>query len=703
MSILAVLDYSNTHVSGTQTVGQVQIALIDGATGLPVNGNGIVILYHQNINGAEFDGQVPIYGTSSGIYSGLLRDTNPSAGYFTTFAITGQNPAPPPPPPVNLCDLVINSINVNTPESSPGANDAKITVSATTSYPAIQYSLDNITFQSSPIFDGISGGVKTVYVTDANPTGCTNQSNVTIPILRNLLASDPGVNTSGSNVSRWNAAFNPIVFTYQRKDFEVTSAVLYIEQLPLINITGTTFAINGDLTTLAATIAANRLSGANQLQYYAYINAGNYKGTYLILNCTANSISVLVPFVATAAGFMNSDNMRPYYKIITQIQYNDPLTGQAFIVNSNNRSRMDGSIRADLSTFLKSLLKATDLNGSDYNHVNYRDYNLSASYRIAYCESWDDGSDSGYQSAFIQLASTYYVTYTARQLGDKYGGNMGEYVPFKIVTPPAKWVTDFKTPVHSIGFPFDMSFIYGEDLAGLQLYYQITLLDINKNPLPNAVSIGYLLNEDQSYLLNQDGSRLIISEVALGNVPIVEQVGLNRLLIDYNFPDNAYYFNIGIFYNDISNNPVQVIATQTVRIDKDCDLNSVYLRWIGKTGSWAYYRFIWNQEKTLDVQNATVITRYVNDWENNDTIEDVVIKAASKKMQVHAEDMLVEDIEGCEAMKYSPKVQLLVSKSPVKWQTIVLNTATFAESETNSPVYSFAVTFNLPGVNVQSQ
>jgi hypothetical protein len=692
MSILASIDYSGTYITGTQTNGNVRISLRD-ENGNPVNGNNIIIYYDQRIgSGTTTHEQVTISGQSQSIYTGLIQDT--SIGFYTQFTVTGQSAAPIPAPPVGSCDLLISNIVVNASEGSIGANDGSLTVNATSSYGPIQYSLDNVTFQISPRFDNLSGGLKTVYVTDANPLGCANNKTVTIPILTNLLVSDPSV-TLGSNVSRWNAAFNPINFVYQRRDFVVTAASLY----NVGGVTGTTLTINGDMSAIVALVAANVIAGINATPIYIYVNTSAYNGVYSVIAATSSSVTINATFTTTTIGFINSDNLRPYYKIITQIQYVDPATGQAFVVESKNRSNATGQITANISTFLQSLLKA--VSNSDYQQVNYRDDNLSASYRIAYAESWDDGSDSGYTSDYVQLASTYYVTYTARQLGQKYGGNMAEFVPFPNLS--AKWLTDFSAPAYSLTFPFDLSFIYSEALAGYQLYYKITQLDINQNPLPNQILTSYLLNEDRSYLLNTDGSRLIISATNLGGMPIVEHVGLNRLLIEFDFDDVVYYFKIGIYYDDINNNPVQVLSDQLVRIDKDCDYNSVYLRWIGLSGAWNYYRFIFNQEVTLDVQNSTIIQKYVTDWESQESIEEVISKSAGQKMQVHGEDLSVADIKGLQSIKYSPKVQMLVSNSPIKWQTIVVNTATFAEHETNLPVYQFAITFNLPSINIQTQ
>lgn len=696
MALVGQLQYLYKQDGDGNPLIIVFVEIVDDGNGTPQNGGNITIYYDQQL-GTDAMGtheSVIVPGQSKVIYNGANGD-----GY--SWVITGSSDIPPPPPPIGVCDLIIQSITINQPESASGANDASITVVASSSYGAIQYSLDNITFQTSPIFTGISGGVKTVYTTDTNPATCTAQKNVTIPILTNLVTVQPVV-VLGGNTSRWNAAFNPIVFQYQRKDFEVTAASSYASR----SVTGTTLAINGDMSILVALVAANVIAGVNATPIYIYVNTGAYKGVYQVIDATTSSVSINAAFTATSTGFMNSNNIKPYYKMITEIQTVDPTTGQASTIQSLNRPDATGLIKADISSYLQSILRAADK--SDYSEVNYRDDNLSASYRIAYAESWDDGSGTGYTAPITQLPDTYYIVYAAKQLGQKYGGNLADFVPFKNL--PANWVTEFKNPVYSLTFPFDIGFIYGEDLAGLNLYYVLTTYDINMNALSGGVVTGFLLNEDGSFLLNEDGSKFIISEVDTQNAPIVEHVGLNRLLVDYDFDGEVYYFKLAIFYNDDDDNPIQVLKDQICRVSKDCDYNSVYLRWIGLTGSWNYYRFIYNQEVTLDVQNSTVITRYVEDWENDDTIEDVIVKAAGQKVQVHSEDMSVDDIRGCQSIKYSPKVQMLASNCPflpkqsgIKWQTIVVNTATFAEFESQLGQYQFALTFNMPSVNVQTQ
>jgi hypothetical protein len=230
----------------------------------------------------------------------------------------------------------------------------------------------------------------------------------------------------------------------------------------------------------------------------------------------------------------------------------------------------------------------------------------------------------------------------------------------------------------------------------------MVLLDINRSPLPGGPQTTFLLNEDGSWLLNQDGSRLVISRQSVANIAVPAQLGLNRLLVNQNFNDDVYYINLTLKYDD-GNTSHTITQTQTIRVDDAVDDNNIYLRWIGLNGSWNYYRFVYNQEVSLDVQNAVIIKNYVTDWQNQQGIEEVISKSAGQKIKVMAEDISVNDIKGLQSIKYSPKVQMLVNRNPIKWQTVVINTATYAEYDTLNSVAPFSVTFNLPAINIQEQ
>jgi hypothetical protein len=701
MSLIAKIDYLNLvstypdQNGGETDRGDIYISIIDTITNQPANGNNCKVTYRIDDNGSISQQEVIISGQSKMIYSGTFSDRRynflgeETYHFYIDFSVLELTPGTGDTDPVvGGCDLAITSIGITRPETATGANDGQITAHASSSYGGIQYSLDNVTFQQSPLFTGLNGGVKTVYVRDSN--GCYAELSVLLPTLSSLLVSGPSATLPDGNISHWNAAFNPIVFTYQRKDFGIISA---------------TADTTTGYVTLQVNTVLNPITGKPTLLPgdKVYVNAAPYVGVYEVEKVAGNAYLIIrAPFAGNASGFININKMRAYYKVLTQIAYTDKQTGTAKTITSTNRPDNNGLVKADISNFAQSLLRAQD--ASNYALNTYWDDNLSASYQIAYAEAWDEDGVSK-QSAFIPIGHNFHVLYAAKQLGERYGGNLAAYVPFANLAsglPAAKWISDFAEPAYSNGYPFDIGFIYTEEMEGLDVYCEYTLLDINRMPLPGGPQTGYLLTEDGGGILNADGSKLITTRQNSGIIPVNGQPGLNRLLLSGRFADEVYYINITLKYAD--NDGVHALTqTQTVRVDDAIDDNSVYLRWIGLSGSWNYYRFIFNQEISLDVQNAVIIKNYVTDWENQQGIEDVISKSAGQKMKVVAEDLSVADIKGLQSIKYSPKVQLLVNKNPVKWQTVVINTATYSEYETRNGQAPFSVTFNMPAINIQTQ
>jgi hypothetical protein len=420
---------------------KVFVSLFD-ENGQPANGNNAIIAYSINDNGDVTTAQKTVSGQSALLFYGIIERGNDdgfgnTTVYYTkTFGFaTVLGSTPDPTPPVNFCDLYINYVHIDKPESAPGAADAQMTVSAISSYMPLHYSLDNVTFQTSSTFTGLFGGPKTVYVTDANSLGCSANRAFTIPVLSRLLVSDPSVAVSG-NLSRWSAAFNPIVFTYQRKDFEI------------ISVTADSVSGNAQLsvnTTLTGVVPTDLV----------YVNTTAYKGVYPVTSNTGNALVIDTPYTTDATGFININRLRPYYKLVTKITYQDVITGQPKTIASANRPDSTGLVKADISNFLQSIVRIKD--DSDFTQPNFRDSNLSASYQIAYSEQWDTDNP---HFDWVSITDNYYVVYAAKQLGERYGGNLAAYVPFANGQPLAKWVTDFAEPAYSNGYPFDIGFIY---------------------------------------------------------------------------------------------------------------------------------------------------------------------------------------------------------------------------------------------------
>src|SRR5260370_26294987 len=114
------------------TTGDVFILIAD-ENGNPANGNNMVVTVAYNDTGQVNNSNYIVPGQSLKIYSGTLSRKNVSDSVpfdlrtFTVVNYTGGGTSSPNP---TVCDAVINSVNIDKKESSPGAADGQITVNA---------------------------------------------------------------------------------------------------------------------------------------------------------------------------------------------------------------------------------------------------------------------------------------------------------------------------------------------------------------------------------------------------------------------------------------------------------------------------------------------------------------------------------------------------------------------------------------------
>jgi hypothetical protein len=629
----------------TDTRGDIIFNVYDDSNNQPVNGNGLKVYYNELESGRYImQKSVTILGTSEQVYTDILLERlgGYQSYYFDVSIESYEQPAgttyqgngP------TITDVLIlqtahqfyNGVVLIVAKSSDGSD--------------LQYIID-IT-PVNPRFSGLTAGKHTAKVRDVN--GRETSLDFIMPDDEPFLVDTPNKELiTGTNInSRWHAAFNPLVFAYQRKDFRVTD-VQSVNDNPCLYIRE---AVTG-----------------LKFKDMVYINAGPYQGMFTVKSATDTTVTLDVAFnsnSAGATGFMNSDALRPYYKIVSEITYTDPETG--ILTTSQYRhspNPRNGRTEADYSGVLRSLV--TPKSDSGYDQLNYNDPHLCASYSVRYREDWEGGPND----RWFQIPGNFYVTYSAMQVQSKWGSNMGKFVPF-IQGSQALFVTDFKEPAYTPGYPFDIGFIYSEIMYEIPYYMHITQLDVNRRSISDPIS----------YRLEK-------------------KVGLNRLLFSKNrYEDNCWYLRIKV-YGD-NNGPVQVTEDKVVRVDRTIDVNSVYVRWIGYSGSWEYYRFVWNQEMSLNVQNAVTVKRYIYDYQETEGAEDTISKEAAAGIKVFAEDLSVADIRGLQSLKTSPKVQWLSSRNPMRWQTVIVATGSAVEYETQLGTYAYQLQFTLPGVVVQT-
>lgn len=680
-------------------------------------------------------------GKAAGTVLGTYLNEAATEQRTLTATLTPNYAAVGPAVPVTenppQCDLALTLSTTN--ENSQGADDGTATISATSSFAGVLVSINDVDYFATPkTFTGLAPGPYTAYAKDNN--GCTQAKQFSVssfdnPIEGGFAGGLPQVEVLPGKVSRWNAAYNPIV-----------------------------------------------------LKFYT-------------------------------APDPDRKNLRIEIEITTQ---------SGTVVGRWSPSPQ-GYTRADISAYLQPLVNSID--DFKYNVLNYRDINRAASFEIRYRSVWDGGASDWYSAP-----QPLYVTYSAKQLGDKYGGNMAEYVPMisggavtpasfqwsntqqetpyedanlqikinnevtvdafgdengnfnaaaglpysvqayttdepqapgflkltvrkngavifrnqinnepgasmvytgitdigaaytvEVVassdgvpvipvnipdnsyTPPvtstyaAKWLTGFPKPRATPGIPFDLSFIFSEYLIGEPVTLQTISLDINKNPIAGGVINSFLLNNDAGYILGSDTGRLIIQQGALppvSNDGILEQLGINRLMLAGPAAMGVEYFQMQLFTGDAAS-PNFVTQPILVKLEQLCPGEPyIYIKWLNTLGGWDYWRFKNDNILTLNTSTGISVDRNVFDWENDDTIEDNIERAEVSRVSVGATVSRIE-LEGLKGLPGSIKIMMLTSLNPIKWQTVIPNTGAFEMGRAKNEFTDIRFTFSLPSKNIQ--
>lgn len=532
------------------------------------------------------------YYTTDEVFTFSSSLTSP----YVTYSIGPYTPNPP------QCDLTISVQSTN--ETSQGADDGTITVSATSSFAGVEVSINNVDWFTSPhTFTGLAPAEYTAQSRDSN--GCARSLLVAVEEFANPITSRPEVMVLPGKISRWNAAFNPVVFTFQN----------------------------------------------------------------------------------------TPDPNKKNYRIEIEI------TSQSGVVTGQWSPNTAGFTRADISAYLQGLVNAKD--NFKYDVINWRDMDRAASFTVRYRAVWD-----GDASVWYDAPQPYYVTWSAMQLGDLYGGNMAEYVPMVSgnTTLAAKWLTLFKEPTWTVGYPFDLSFIFSEYIIGSAVKMRTISLDINRQPIAGGTVDSFILNNDAGYILNTDLSRLIIQQGALppvSNDGILEQLGINRLMMAGNPANGVTYFQVQLYTGD-DNAPNFITQPIVIKVNTPCNDTFIYLKWLNTLGGWDYFRFGHDQILSLNTSDGISVDRNVFDWANDETIADTITKNAVRRISFGA-TVSDKKLDGLLGLHKSTHIMLQVGFNPIKFHTVTLGVGGFDIKRTKANTAELKFQISLPETNIQRQ
>lgn len=136
----------------------------------------------------------------------------------------------------------------------------------------------------------------------------------------------------------------------------------------------------------------------------------------------------------------------------------------------------EGLLNIDISSIVRSYLYSAyepDFTGG----INYKDLGSTIKCYITYAVNTATviGSTVSDESNYI------YVSNSVKQIGEPYGQNMAEYVPYGSESVmKAKFLSKFDEPVFFVDYPFSISFIYSENIIGHELKLLEDKLNINE-------------------------------------------------------------------------------------------------------------------------------------------------------------------------------------------------------------------------------
>jgi hypothetical protein len=299
--------------------------------------------------------------------------------------------------------------------------------------------------------------------------------------------------------SKWNAVYNPIRFSLIRKDFDIKNINFDVNinaiypyvsvDIPLSMESYFTSIVAGD----SVYIFNSKYRGIFTVNSIQYVSGVYY---YIILE-TANIGN-------SSGGYINlNDSFNNYYCETKIYDDDDVLIGTAL-----NKPDSEGLITIDIAAWLKTLINCN--NEFLYNQINKKDVNLFGKYYINYTEKWQGGTGSSYTAK-----DYYYFVNAALQLQSDNNGNMAQYCPFNISVlevNKAKFLSDFEEPTYFPDYPFDINFIWSNNLSNKSLVKREETFDINN------VSKG----------ITDDG------------LLILEKEGVNRLMLKQGYSDISY-------------------------------------------------------------------------------------------------------------------------------------------------------------------
>jgi len=246
--------------------------------------------------------------------------------------------------------------------------------------------------------------------------------------------------------SQWNSAWLPIQY--------ILSSTLF----PTNNVDSTQ-AITGVSTNGGFAALAITTHGYNVGDYLTVTGTTSYNGIHQVQSVpNANSVVIPLAYVAdeTGTSLKYYNNYEAKIKVYAGLPVTHPLSvlrPVTVVATLSFEPDSDNEVRFDIAPFVRDVLTSETFKTTDVGFPN--DLNGWNSFYISYAESYDQGTST--DSLLIERFTTgftidvdaayleriFYAIYGAKQYGDQYGGNFGEYAVSAGNGLKAKFLTEF--------------------------------------------------------------------------------------------------------------------------------------------------------------------------------------------------------------------------------------------------------------------
>jgi len=264
-----------------------------------------------------------------------------------------------------------------------------------------------------------------------------------------------------SNTSKWVGVHQPVEFEVKRKDISIISIQNLSNGDKLFKINKSDFNNSG----LEVGKSFSYLCGPENNKRQFTLTPLNFVigNTVVLINVSMVGI-IDVNKITNYEAYIIVDKKGYFIETFVYQSINNASLSLAGVVRS--KTDVWGNAKVNIQKVLSS--NVTNENQSSYNKINQPVYNQGGIYNIKIREVYD-----GFIGPFTTLLNTdnLYFINGSKQLQDPNNFNFGEFVPTlnDSRVSKAKFLSVFDKPTYFNNYPFDVSFIYSDNLLNKQV------------------------------------------------------------------------------------------------------------------------------------------------------------------------------------------------------------------------------------------